>query len=74
MKTYLKDVREKKNVSQTEIARLINVSKTVICRFEKGTRLINLEQAKEIADFLGVTIDTFVYEEKFKELDDNAKT
>lgn len=37
----LKELRIKNNISQADIARHLDVSKSLICRFEKGTKDIS---------------------------------
>ena len=37
----LKELRIKNNISQADIARYLDVSQSLICRFEKGTKDIS---------------------------------
>lgn len=50
-------LREKKNISQKELADRINVNKSVMNRIESGERPVRDEELKSISTVLGVTAD-----------------
>ncbi len=56
----LKEFRERKGLSQTELANRVGLKQTTISQYETGTRRPNLSIAKKIADVLGMTLDDFV--------------
>lgn len=49
-------------MTQAELASLINKTPRMICHWERGTRRISFEDAKKIADALGIKIDELVKE------------
>jgi transcriptional regulator with XRE-family HTH domain len=53
----LKELREKKGISQAALAKELNVWQSTIGNWESGTREPNFEMSQRIADFFGVTID-----------------
>ncbi|KMT62702.1 helix-turn-helix domain-containing protein [Paenilisteria newyorkensis] len=50
-------LRDKKNISQKELADKINVNKSVMNRIESGERPVRDEELKNISIVLGVTSD-----------------
>lgn len=56
----LKEFREQKGLSQTELANRVGLKQTTISQYENGTRRPNLSIAKKVADALGMTLDDFV--------------
>ena len=57
MKIYLKEIREAKRISQTELAKHLGVSQAFICRIESGTKSMPYTLFIEIADFLECSLD-----------------
>lgn len=55
-----KELREKRGLSQTELANRVGLKQTTISQYENGTRRPNLSVAKKLADALGTTLDEFV--------------
>ena len=53
----LKELRESKEMNQTQIARLLFTSQTVYSRYERGVLTIPVEHLIILADFYGVTTD-----------------
>ena len=53
----LKDLRLEKELSQRELAKLVNLSHTAILRWENQTRVPNAEAVVALAKFFGVTTD-----------------
>lgn len=53
----LKDLREDKDMNQTQIAELLFTSQTVYSRYERGVRTIPVECLLILADFYNVTTD-----------------
>lgn len=52
----LRELRKTKNMTQSELAKEINVSEKTISRWEKDKTLMKTNKAKELADFFGVTV------------------
>ncbi|NLA33659.1 MAG: helix-turn-helix transcriptional regulator [Tenericutes bacterium] len=53
----LRELRKKKNITQTELGRLINVTKVSICGYEKGTRMPTLGTLMDLADVFQVDVN-----------------
>ena len=53
----LRDLREDKDMSQTQIAEILFTSQTVYSRYERGVRTIPVEHLIILADFYGVSTD-----------------
>ena len=51
----LRDLREDKDMNQTQIAKLLFTSQTVYSRYERGVLTIPVEQLLILADFYGVS-------------------
>lgn len=58
-KTRLKEIREKKGISQRELAREINVHHTSISKYEKGVSMTD-DVIKKICKALEVNADYFL--------------
>lgn len=52
LRTWLKDIRVKKELTQQEVANAANVDVTMICKIEQGERRPSVEVAKKIASVL----------------------
>ncbi|CDE18782.1 predicted transcriptional regulators [Acidiphilium sp. CAG:727] len=59
-KTRLKELRLEKNVSQLEVAKMLNMSKMAISHWEKGNSEPSIEQLKILAAYFDVSIDYLV--------------
>ena len=53
----LKDLRKKKGLSQEELAKLLNTTRSRIANYEQGIREPDMEMQEALADFFNVTID-----------------
>lgn len=56
----LKKLRERKGISQAELAQLVGVSQAAIAQFELGTSLPNVKTAVRLAKVLGTTCEELV--------------
>ena len=56
----LKEFREKKGLSQTELADRVGLKQTTISQYENGSRRPNLVIAKKLSDALEISLDDFV--------------
>jgi transcriptional regulator with XRE-family HTH domain len=59
-KNRLRELRIEKNVSQIEIAKILNMSKMAISHWEKGNSEPSIDQLKVLARFFDVSIDYLV--------------
>lgn len=55
----LKQFREEKGMSQTELANLVGLKQTTISQYENGSRKPDLEKAKRLSDALDISLDDF---------------
>jgi transcriptional regulator with XRE-family HTH domain len=54
----LRELREKKGLSQEALAELLNINRTSITHYENSNdRIPRPKRLKEIAEFFGVTVD-----------------
>ena len=66
MRTWLKDIRAKKGLTQQEVANAANVDVTMISKIELGERRPSVEVAKKIASVLGFPWTRFYEDELTK--------
>lgn len=57
----LKKIRAKKDISQGELAKMIDVHATHISRYERSLTSPTIDVAKKIADALEVSTDSLIY-------------
>lgn len=53
----LRDLREDKDLKQTEVAEYLGIQQTVYSRYERGFQTIPLEHLIRLADLYDVTTD-----------------
>lgn len=53
----LRDLREDRDMNQTQVAHLLHTSQTVYSRYERGYQTIPVEHLLILADFYGVSTD-----------------
>ena len=53
----LRDLREDKDMNQTQVAEILKIQQTVYSRYERGFQTIPLEHLITLANFYGVSID-----------------
>lgn len=56
-KDRLKELRERRGLSQLELAKRVNISNAIISMYEKGTRSPSREMLEALADYFNVDID-----------------
>lgn len=56
----LKEIREKKGISQTTLAKDLNLVRSTICQYEKGNRYPDIDMLIKLADYFGTSIDYLV--------------
>ena len=66
MRRWLKKLREKKRVSQQNVADMLNVSQQYYALIENGERQkkLSIELAQKLADVFGVTFEYICEQEK----------
>lgn len=60
MLTMLKTLRKQKRLTQRELADALHISQTSVSKYEKGESEPDLEMVVLMADFFGVTVDSFL--------------
>lgn len=53
----IKDFRKKKNLSQDDIAKLMEVKQNTISQWENDTRIPNIKQGIKLAEILETTVE-----------------
>ena len=56
MQNRLKEIRQEKNLSQTDIAKALGVTRQAISLYEKGDREPKLETWQKLADYFNVSV------------------
>lgn len=64
----LRDLREDKDMNQTQIAQLLNTKQTVYSRYERGLQTIPVEHLITLADFYNVSVDYILGRTNIKEM------
>ena len=60
IKLRLKELRLEKNLTQQQLATVLNISRAVYGRYENGTRAVPIEVLWELADFYGESVDYLI--------------
>ena len=66
MRTWLKDLRKKKNMSQVELADMLGIAPTTLSGYELGRRNPSVAQAKLMASKLNIDWTIF-FENKIRD-------
>lgn len=53
-------IRQADEISQTDLARRMEISRAMLCDIEKGRRPVSVERAKSFAEVLGYSVTQFV--------------
>lgn len=69
----IREFRERKDISITELARRIGVSRSYLSRMETGERPIKTEMLVQIAKVLDVSIQDFYPEDKVRKIEKNGE-
>lgn len=56
----LKFIREKRNISQTKMAEIVNVNQTTIARWEDENRIPTIEKAIEVSEALKIPLKDLI--------------
>lgn len=60
MNIRLKELREKKGMSQKQIAEAIGISQPAYCYFENGEKLLSVAVVRKLAQVLNCTTDEII--------------
>ena len=61
----LKELRKEKNISQLELAKLLNMTKMAISHWESGHSEPSISQLIEISNYFDVTVDYLIGKTNF---------
>ena len=64
-KERLRELRVEKNISQLELAKVVNMSKMAISHWESGHSEPSIAQLKELSKFFGVSVDYLIGNSNF---------
>ncbi len=53
-------LREERGLSQSDLARELDLTSSVLCRIEKGERALGAGEVAQVADFFGVSVDSLL--------------
>lgn len=56
MKCNLKEIRKKKNITQKEIANILDIGQTTISEWENNNTIPNLKIAYKLANYLKIQV------------------
>lgn len=60
MKTAFKEIRQKRGLTQEQLAAISKVPRICICRYESGKYFPSFSNAVKLAKALGVTVDELI--------------
>lgn len=61
---YIKQIRQQKQMSVTDLAKKVEINKSTLSRYENGSRKIPMEDIADFANALGVTPENIMFEQK----------
>ena len=70
----LQELRTRKNLSQTQLSKILNLDKSTVCGYEKNIRLPSLDTLKSIARFFHVSTDYLLEMNSTRTLDVSSLT
>ena len=68
----IKELRKKNNLTQTELGKLVNVTKVSICCYENGTRTPTLDTLVDLANVFKVNVNELIGYNKYIVSDNNS--
>lgn len=60
MKTNIRKLREQKKITQTALAKELNIARSTLCQYEKGTREADYSTLVHLANFFSTTVDYII--------------
>lgn len=67
MNLRIKNLREDKDLSQSQISKILNISQVAYSYYELGKRSIPIELLSKLADFYGTSLDYLTYRTNIKQ-------
>ena len=67
----LKELRKKRNVTQAEVAKYLNITPQAYANYERGDRTPDIVTCKKLADFFGVSLEALLSDNIETELKPN---
>jgi len=66
---FLKEIRQKRRVTQVELAEKLGVPQSFVSKYESGERQLDILELRQICQLIGISFDNFVrqLEEKLNE-------
>lgn len=61
MKTRIRDLREDRDLTQSQISKLLNISQVAYSYYELNKRSIPLDSLCKLADYYNVSVDYILY-------------
>lgn len=61
MKTRIRDLREDRDLTQSEVCKILNISQVAYSYYELNKRNIPLDSLCKLADFYEVSVDYLLY-------------
>lgn len=58
--TNVKFLRETNNISQSKLAKDLNIDQSTLAKWENGTRKISLNRAIKISNYFGIGVGDFI--------------
>lgn len=68
----IKELRKKNNLTQSELGKLVNVTKVSICCYENGTRTPTLDTLVDLANVFKVNVNELIGYNKYIVSDNNS--
>lgn len=56
----LKEIRQNKGLTQEQVGKFINVTRSQVSKYESGTRMLNQQQIVDLVKALNTTADYFL--------------
>lgn len=56
----IRDIRKEKGLSQAELAEMVNITQSMLCQIERGTKVPSLPLSAEIAKILNCSLESLL--------------
>ena len=56
----LKEIRQKRGITQVELAEKLGVPQSFVSKYESGERQLNILELRQICQLVGISFDNFV--------------
>lgn len=61
VKTRLRDLREDRDLHQTDLAKMLNIAQNSYCQYESAKRDVPYEIMIKLAEYYGTSVDYILY-------------